>query len=693
MNNLIPPSELILKELGIDRITIKSLDSIKRANYRSVINWLTKYKAKSDASNLEQIRGYLEAFYHLCNIEEWDKASKLLSIRLNTPTNEELHKQLKTWGYYQEQIEIYQIIFKKIARHWDAICLEGLGNAAFAGGNIKESIEYHQKQLEIAQNFLDQERQISALIGSANSFKFLGKYDEATKYYLKILEIAFQIANKQGKMMALGGLGNIQTYLGHYGIAIEYHQQQLNITKDISDNLGKIDALLGLGQAYLYLKNYSKALDSYENSLEIAKKIENKHLELKAISGLGRTYYELEKYELATHYYEKIKKNAREISLPLEEAEAIANLAIVQRELNKNSPENLEKITNSLNESLSIFNEAGNPLQIAGILKELAKTYDCLGDIKTAKKYCQQALEIAIDLKLSLRDECDELITKYSINIDQNKIQLIKTKEIDKNQCESLKNEIDVVIITATGVELKAVLDLLKPYPRRNNSYVFKVFDKFGTYYLGKFGSYKTVVTKCRMGSTEENASKDVTREALRMWKPRAIIMAGIAFGQDSNKQKIGDVLIASEIIFYEKQRVGKNSIPRSPIPPSNRTLLDRFETVHDWNFKNHDNLPFEIRVGSILSGEKLVDEPVFKAKLFNQYPQAIGGEMEGAGLCSAAISEGTAWILVKSICDWADGNKDKKYQVLAANAAASLVHHVLSQSTVLNGIKKPFYD
>ncbi|GAA6615810.1 hypothetical protein [Scytonema sp. NUACC26] len=35
------------------------------------------------------------------------------------------------------------------------------------------------------------------------------------------------------------------------------------------------------------------------------------------------------------------------------------------------------------------------------------------------------------------------------------------------------------------------------------------------------------------------------------------------------------------------------------------------------------------------------------------------------------------------------DGKKDKKPQELAAAAAANLVHYVLSQKTVLNGIKK----
>ena len=56
---------------------------------------------------------------------------------------------------------------------------------------------------------------------------------------------------------------------------------------------------------------------------------------------------------------------------------------------------------------------------------------------------------------------------------------------------------------------------------------------------------------------------------------------------------------------------------------------------------------------------------------------------MEGAGLYAACQDYKVDWILVKSICDWADGNKARnknKWQQLAANNAASFVLHMLQQ-------------
>ena len=73
--------------------------------------------------------------------------------------------------------------------------------------------------------------------------------------------------------------------------------------------------------------------------------------------------------------------------------------------------------------------------------------------------------------------------------------------------------------------------------------------------------------------------------------------------------------------------------------------------------------------------------------------PEAIGGEMEGAGLYAAAQRQKVDWILVKAVCDYADGQKDldkTKHQDTAARNAASFVLHVLHQGGLAVGIAIP---
>lgn len=111
---------------------------------------------------------------------------------------------------------------------------------------------------------------------------------------------------------------------------------------------------------------------------------------------------------------------------------------------------------------------------------------------------------------------------------------------------------------------------------------------------------------------------------------------------------------------------------------------------MHGWEFRRPDGTVAGAKPGQILSGEKLVDSMEFKQQLLKKYPEAIGGEMEGAGLYAAAERAKVEWIIVKAICDWGDGNKKKIYQNLAAAAAVSLVEHVLSDKDTLSDLRRP---
>lgn len=258
-------------------------------------------------------------------------------------------------------------------------------------------------------------------------------------------------------------------------------------------------------------------------------------------------------------------------------------------------------------------------------------------------------------------------------------------KEISQSQGQLFSKEIDIVIMTATDVESEAVGYLLKPYPRRRK--VLKVTCGSETYFLGKFGEYKAVLTQCEMGSNSQGSSTLATEQALRVWKPKVIIMVGIAFGKTPTKQRFGDVLVASGIIHYEPQRVGENLVFRGFIPQTNATLFNRFRNVKGWQFTHPDGSFCNLHYNPVLSGEKLIDNSDFKEALFQQYPQASGGEMEGSGFYSAAGRVSKPCILVKAICDWADGNKDNRYQKFAAASSASLVHWVLRERYILDSL------
>jgi nucleoside phosphorylase len=247
--------------------------------------------------------------------------------------------------------------------------------------------------------------------------------------------------------------------------------------------------------------------------------------------------------------------------------------------------------------------------------------------------------------------------------------------------------QIDVVLMTATEVELAQTIRLMVPLEGQRS--IIETVKDQETYYLGRYGAYIAALFKCRMGADGPAGATLGGNASIRIWNPLAVIMIGIAFGATFEKYKPADVLIASEIMQYESQRVGEETKFTGAIPPSGAMLVNRFENSASWKFFRPNGEKVKRYVGRIFSGNKLIDNEEFKQHLLKNNA-GIGGEMEGVGVWAAASRSGVEWILVKAVCDWADGIKTDMYQEMAAASAASLCHHVLSKHTALDDLRRP---
>ncbi len=240
--------------------------------------------------------------------------------------------------------------------------------------------------------------------------------------------------------------------------------------------------------------------------------------------------------------------------------------------------------------------------------------------------------------------------------------------------------DVDVLIAVVTGVELKAVLAHHPAYIRRT------IREK--TYYdLGYIGQARTAVVQANdMGPLAAQATVD---EGIRVFSPHAVIMTGIAFGVRTKEQQIGDVLVSRLIHDYDSERVGTDKNDqllihqRGTRVKASGWLIDRFSAGNqDWL------RPPEIHFGAILSGSRLVDNREYQNALLRSAQDAIGGEMEGAGLSEAANRYRIGWLLVKGISDWGDGTKGENKgdnQQRAAENAARFVLFVIGQEDFMH--------
>ncbi len=253
-----------------------------------------------------------------------------------------------------------------------------------------------------------------------------------------------------------------------------------------------------------------------------------------------------------------------------------------------------------------------------------------------------------------------------------------------------LPRDVNVLLVTVTEVEGRAVLEevksqVSKDLPQGATSPKTIEFGNNTYFDLGSIGGKRTFMVQSEMGAGGPSGSAATVTEAIEVLSPSAVIMVGIAFGVDEQKQRIGNILVSRQLELYELQRVGSGStgelqiILRGDRPSASPRLLNMFRASH---LKWPESAP-KVKFGQLLSGAKLIDNQDFRDQLQSFAPEAIGGEMEGEGIYAAAHRAKVDWIVVKAICDWADGkkNEDKaERQKEAAKNSTRFVMHTLRQ-------------
>jgi nucleoside phosphorylase len=233
---------------------------------------------------------------------------------------------------------------------------------------------------------------------------------------------------------------------------------------------------------------------------------------------------------------------------------------------------------------------------------------------------------------------------------------------------------VDVLLVTVTPIEASTVLR--KFQEETNEECKSHALGAIIYYNLGIVGGASVFMIRTEMGSATPGGSLSATQAAIAHLRPRFVISVGIAFGMKKGNQNIGDILISKQMASYEPQKIKPDDTfargdTVTVLPP----ILTKVRDAENYWLKTP-----KLHIGLIISGEKLVNSPDYLAALQGQYPEAIGGEMEGAGVYAAASASSTPWIVIKAICDWGDGDKNDDHQSRAAKNATDFVVFLLKR-------------
>ena len=249
------------------------------------------------------------------------------------------------------------------------------------------------------------------------------------------------------------------------------------------------------------------------------------------------------------------------------------------------------------------------------------------------------------------------------------------------------ENSVDVVIITALPKECDAILRYLDS-PQRieiKNRVAYKSYLP----HENSNGGYWVIVL-CLGGMGNVRAAIAVT-QAIDVWNPDAIVLAGIMGGVKASERWLGDVIVAEQVVGYELGKVRDAGMERrfESLQPSHLLIEKaRYFPSEKWVLASQiprpdgssDRAIPKVHFGVVGSGEKVIADTLTIPELQDSWAKLIGVEMESFGTASAIYQSGSvpAMLMVKGICDWADPNKNDDWQAYAADISAAYVVNFL---------------
>ncbi|WP_430014090.1 tetratricopeptide repeat protein [Microcystis ichthyoblabe FBCC-A1114] len=431
---------------------------ILRSAHQLALDYYLAHLPVPPWESLEDLKEYLEAFYHAGALGEWQLAYDILNEETGGEgKNKSVDSFLDLQGFYRKRADLYEEIIAESQREQDCYCnslillgncydylgqyeqaiakhqqhhdiseeigdrqgvaisLGNLGNCYYSLGQYEKAIAYHQQSLEISEEIGDQQGVAMSLGNSGLCYYSLGQYEKAIAYHQQSLEISEEIGDQQGVAMSLGNSGLCYYSLGQYEKAIAYHQQHHDISKEIGYRQGVAISLGNLGICYGSLGQYKKAIAYHQRHHDISEEICFRQGVAISLGNLGNYYDSLGQYEEAIAYHQQHHDISKEIGYRQGVAISLHNIGEALRKL-----ENCSEAESKIQESLVISQDIKYKSLIADSLKLLAEIFHKTNRPELALSYCQEALELCQELGIPLFKYCEELLGQIQGDVADN---------------------------------------------------------------------------------------------------------------------------------------------------------------------------------------------------------------------------------------------------------------------------------
>ncbi|TDC48816.1 hypothetical protein E1258_27690 [Micromonospora sp. KC207] len=259
-----------------------------------------------------------------------------------------------------------------------------------------------------------------------------------------------------------------------------------------------------------------------------------------------------------------------------------------------------------------------------------------------------------------------------------------------------LNDQTRTLIMVATSAEREAVLTAVREVNGAEPERMF--LPNQVVLRLGAVSRTQILLAQVEPGAVGPGSAAIGAAALISQINPDFLILAGICYGLRPGEHEFGDVLVCTQLRAIdlhkeaepqgyqpgEPARSGAEAaakLARSAAPEGPRRIIDRGDHVTPppmllGRFRDAQQnwTGAAVHFGPMLSASTLVSARSLRDELASRHPDAIGGEMEGAGVYAAAAHAKVDWIVVKAICDWGFDKTDEFHELAAHNAARLVV-------------------
>ncbi|TCT98774.1 hypothetical protein [Pseudomonas sp. LP_4_YM] len=260
-----------------------------------------------------------------------------------------------------------------------------------------------------------------------------------------------------------------------------------------------------------------------------------------------------------------------------------------------------------------------------------------------------------------------------------------------ERDAEQASRSPDVLILTALSVELaaaKLAFEIQDETPHRRSAnhihYWTTILDR-------NDGPVTCAIAS--LGSAGNVNAGNITTQLVSELRPKQVLMMGIAGGL-RGKMTLGEAIVSERVVYYESAAALADGVlaarPEMQRPDmatlqdlstyfSSASLSDRLqERAAMMGVSMPKDSPagevaprFKVSTATIVSGEKLIRDAAFFARLKQIHDKACVAEMEAYGVVDACEKLKVPALVIRGISDFGDDKKDDLFHRVASDAAA----------------------